>query len=69
MLTSDEIIGKLREKGIKQIDIARKLNEKWLSNVNNTIHRRAINGKKTKKIRSVISELLNLPYDIVWSDN
>lgn len=68
-LAANQIIAKLREKNKRQIDIARKLNEKWLSSVNNTIHRRCTGGIKTEKIRSVVAQELELPYETVWGDN
>lgn len=65
-LTPNQRIGKLRERGIKQVFIARNFGHKNVSTVNNVIHERNKTGEITKKIRAFVAKLLELPYENVW---
>lgn len=66
-LTPNQRIAKLRERGIKQIFIARYFGHKNISTVNNVIHERNKTGEITNKIRAFIAKLLELPYEHVWN--
>lgn len=65
-LTPNQRIAALREKNIRQIDIAQELGYTRISLINNVIHGRNISGKKTEKIRIFIADKIGLPYDVVW---
>lgn len=72
-MTINQRLAKLKEKGIKQVDIVKVCLEKGVetipSMVNNVIHNRNTKGEKTIKIRSVIIELLDNPdlSDSFWN--
>lgn len=67
-LTPNQRIAKLRERGIKQVLIARYFGHKNISTVNNVIHERNKTGEQTKKVRAFIAKLLELPHKDVWGN-